>query len=31
VHGTYSPARVMRPGEWGEVDRCDAVILTHGD
>jgi hypothetical protein len=31
VHGTYSPARVMRPAEWGEVDRCDAVILTHGD
>ena len=31
VRGTYSPARVMRPGEWGEVDCCEAVILTHGD
>jgi hypothetical protein len=31
VRGTYSPARVMRANEWGEVDRCDAVILTHGD
>jgi hypothetical protein len=31
VCGTYSPARVMRADEWGDVDRCDAVILTHGD
>jgi hypothetical protein len=31
VWGTYHPARVMRPVEWGDVDRCDAVILTHGD
>ena len=31
VWGTYHPARVMRHVEWGEVDRCDAVILTHGD
>jgi hypothetical protein len=31
VHGSYHPARVMRPNEWGEVDSCDAVILTHGD
>jgi hypothetical protein len=31
VHGSYHPARVMRPDEWGAVDSCDAVILTHGD
>ncbi len=31
VHGTYHPARVMQPNEWGLVDECDAVILTHGD
>jgi hypothetical protein len=31
VRGSYHPARVMRPDEWGAVDRCDAVILTHGD
>jgi len=31
VAGTYHPARVMRADEWGAVDSCDAVILTHGD
>ena len=31
VAGTYHPARVMRPNEWGALDSCDAVILTHGD
>jgi hypothetical protein len=31
VEGTYHPARVMRPNEWGALDTCDAVILTHGD
>jgi hypothetical protein len=31
VRGSYSPARVMRSNEWGAVDRCDAVFLTHGD
>jgi hypothetical protein len=31
VHGTYHPARVMQPTEWGALDECDAVILTHGD
>jgi hypothetical protein len=29
--GTYNAGRVMRPEEWGDVERCDAVILTHGD
>jgi hypothetical protein len=31
VSGTYNPARLMRPDEWGAIDTCDAVILTHGD
>ena len=31
VRGTYHPARVLRADEWGAVDTCDAVILTHGD
>lgn len=31
VRGTYHPARVMKANEWGLVDRCDAVVLTHGD
>jgi hypothetical protein len=31
VRGFYHPARVMRANEWGAVDTCDAVILTHGD
>jgi hypothetical protein len=29
--GTYNAGRVMRPGEWGDIEGCDAVILTHGD
>ena len=31
VHGTYDPGRLMEAHEWGEVDRCDAVILANGD
>jgi hypothetical protein len=31
VAGSYNPARLMRPNEWGSMDTCDAVILTHGD
>ena len=31
VRGYYHAAKVLGPAEWGEVDRCDAVILTHGD
>jgi hypothetical protein len=29
--GTYNAGRVMRPQEWGDIDGCDAVLLTHGD
>lgn len=31
VRGGYHPARVLGAHEWGAVDSCDAVILTHGD
>ena len=31
VRGTYHAGRVMRPDEWKEVERCDAIMLTHGD
>ncbi len=31
VRGSYHAAKVLGAAEWGEVDRCDAVILTHGD
>jgi hypothetical protein len=31
IRGTYNAGRVMRPEEWGQIDGCDAVILTHGD
>ncbi len=31
VRGTYNAGRVMKPDEWGEIDRCDAALLTHGD
>jgi hypothetical protein len=29
--GSYNAGRVMEPHEWGDIDGCDAVILTHGD
>ena len=29
--GFYNAGRVMRLEEWGDIDGCDAVILTHGD
>jgi hypothetical protein len=29
--GVYSAATVMLPHEWGDIDGCDAIILTHGD
>lgn len=29
--GSYNAGRVMRADEWGDLDGCDAVILTHGD
>jgi len=31
VRGTYSSSRLMRREEWKDVERCDAIILTHGD
>ena len=31
VRGTYAVSRAMEPGEWGAVDRCDAVVLAIGD
>jgi hypothetical protein len=31
VRGYYHAAKVLGPAEWGEIDRCNAVILTHGD
>jgi hypothetical protein len=29
--GFYNAGREMRFDEWGDIDGCDAVILTHGD
>ena len=31
VRGTYDGLRVMRPDEWVDVHKCDAIVLTHGD
>lgn len=31
VRGAYQVGRIMRPDEWIDVERCDAVVLTHGD
>ena len=31
VRGTYDAGRVMRADEWQDVERCDAILLTHGD
>jgi hypothetical protein len=31
VHGVYDPGRLMNDEEWGEADRCDAIILANGD
>ena len=31
VHGTYNLARMMDRDEWGDIERCDAVILANGD
>ena len=31
ARGFYNGAAVMRPDQWGDIDSCDAVILTHGD
>jgi hypothetical protein len=29
--GSYWAFKLMEPGDWGDVDRCDAVILANGD
>jgi len=31
VRGIYSAGKVHKREEWSNLDRCDAVILTHGD
>lgn len=31
VHGVYDPGRLMEEHEWGDLDKCDAVILANGD
>jgi hypothetical protein len=31
VRGIYDPGNLMPEDGWGEVDRCDAVILANGD
>jgi hypothetical protein len=31
VRGSYDAGRVMRAEEWEGVERCDAILLTHGD
>ena len=31
VRGVYNPGRLMEADEWGEIDRCDAVVLVNGD
>ena len=31
VRGTYNVGRLMEPEEWIDVEKCDAIILTHGD
>jgi hypothetical protein len=31
VRGSYNTGRVMDPEEWIDVEKCDAIILTHGD
>ena len=31
VRGTYNVGRLMEPEEWIDVEKCDAIVLTHGD
>ncbi|MCE2391296.1 MAG: hypothetical protein J4G09_07400 [Proteobacteria bacterium] len=31
VRGRYQGMRLMKPEEWRDVSRCDAILLTHGD
>ena len=31
VEGTYVVSRAMEPGEWRDIDSCDAIVLAVGD
>jgi hypothetical protein len=31
VRGVYDPGNLMPEDGWGEIDKCDAVILANGD
>ena len=31
VRGSYNVGRLMEPEEWIDVEKCDAIVLTHGD
>ena len=31
LRGNYSSGHLMRREEWQDIERCDAIILTHGD
>jgi len=31
VRGVYNAGRIMGRDEWRDVERCDAIVLTHGD
>jgi hypothetical protein len=31
VRGSYNAGRLMGRGEWQDIGRCDAIMLTHGD
>ncbi len=31
IRGKYSAGQVHKREEWTDIERCDAIILTHGD
>ena len=31
VRGKYNAGKVYRRDDWKDIERCDAIILTHGD
>jgi hypothetical protein len=31
VRGSYDTGRLMEKAEWRDIERCDAIVLTHGD
>ena len=31
VRGRYNAGRVYKRDQWQDIERCDAIILTHGD